>query len=441
MNRVVAPGRRRPSARVPTSKRFFFLLIGLFLLLAPASVSGSEREFVSTLKWARVGVLIVISLVGLRWFRLPGLSDLSGKLLLLAIVFAMSAVWSTSPAWGLLYKGMFVCATGASLCLANCMRTESDFRSFARMMTFVALSGGLLVGYLIFFQQDFEFWNGRLVVAELNPNLMAMSASVFVLLCVFHLLIGDSGIWRLLPIVLIGAMCVLIIYSGSRSAALTVVAGGLLLLPAIGKSRRHAVLLFLLSLLALMVVGVLWFSLFSEAEEQQFGQYESIEPDESLRLFGEIGKDTRLNIWSFAIRRWTRDSPFLGVGWLNAGNRWLLVQSSYLQVAVESGVAGICCVLVFLFGGVMTLRRALWCARYRKGANSTLLYLFAATFFAVIFHGIFESSMVVGSSPNAILLGFSAAQLDSQIRYARNAVRGERPQHPRQNPGLVQKFV
>ncbi len=442
--------RRRPVVTtVSANKRLLFMLIGVFLILAPASVSGAAADSGVNLKWVRVGVLILMTFVGLRWFRLPNIGELSGKLLLLACVFTLAALWSTAPLWALLLKGMFVCAVCASMSLANCLRTETDFRVLARTLTFSAFAAVVIVAYLIA-TNDYTIWKGRLVIAQMNANSMGLSAAIFALLCLFHVLIGDRPFWRMLAILLIGVMSVLVVYSGSRAAVLTVAAGGLLLMPAMAGSRRNAIGLALVSVLSLATVSVLWFLASPEQEEATFEAEVQVELDateeDRLRIIGSLTKDTRLKIWRSVAENWLETNPVLGAGWLHQNNRWRLVQSSYLQVVAESGVLGLVCLVIFFAGAVSVLYRSLHYARNTRGFGSLLLYLFAATFFAVAFHGIFESAMVVGSSPNAILLGFSAAQLDIQLRSAmlrrRRAHQAgrpgpggrPRPTHPSQTP-------
>lgn len=412
------------------------MLIGAFLILAPASVSGGTTDD-ATLKWVRLGVLIAATLCGAPWFRLPRLSDLSGKLLLMAIVFAGAAVWSTSPVWGLLYKGMFVCAVCASISLANCLRGEAEFRTLTRTLTFTAVIAVVAVGYLIFIAGDYEIWKGRLVIAQMNANSMGLSAAIFALLCLFHLLIRDHTAWRVMAIAVIAVMSVLIVYSGSRAALLTVVAGIMLLVPAMAKTRRGVLTFSLFSVLSLAAISVAWFSMGGEEVQDTYGIAWDQSNDGRLRIVQELTKDTRMKVWRAATIRWLDRSPFLGSGWGHRNNKWTLVQSSYLQVVVEAGLPGLICVVIFLLGAGSTLRRAVLLARSRRGFASVVIYLFAATFFALAFHAVFESAAVVGSSPNAILLGFSAAQLDMQLRPTASTLNRRKPFQPRKVPDLV----
>ncbi len=419
------------TAGVSVQQRLLFLLIGAFLILAPASVRGGDVED-PTLKWIRVGILAVATLVGAQWFRLPRLSDLSGKLLLMAVVFMVSALWSSSPYWGLLYKSMFVCSVCASISLANCLRGESDFRTLTRTLTFTAFVAVIIVAYLTFIAEDYVIWNGRLVIAHMNANSMGLSAAIFALLCLFHLLIRDSKAWRILAISVTAVMFLLIVCSGSRAAVLTVIAGIMALMPALGRNRQSVVAFSIFSFLSLTAVAAVWISLpdTETADSYRFAS-DYGESSGSLRILDELTKDTRMKIWRGVAERWLDNDFALGAGWLHRNNRWALVQSSYLQVVAEAGIPGLLCVLIFLFGGVSTVRRAIRLAPQRRRFGSVFIYVFAAAFFALAFHGFFESSAVAGSSPNSILLGFSAAQLDVQLR-----LHNIRRRHPNGPAGL-----
>ena len=435
------PHSRQQNPPVDIIKRLFFLLIATFLVLAPASVSGfTESDSGSVLKWARVCLLVICFLVGLQWFRIPRWKDLSAKVLLMSVVFCAAAGWSTLPLWGLLFKGMFVCSVCASFALANCLRTEAEFRTMIRTLTFACIVALSLVAYLVFVERNFMLWKGRLIVGGMNANSMGLSAAIFGLLNAFHLLLRDKVVWRVCAVISLVLMMVLIVYSGSRAAVLTLVVGGALLLPAMAKRRTGAIALGIVSLSAVVLVSVFWFGL-SDDPASFGGPFEEEGPAMELRIFRELTKDTRMRIWRSEVSIFSKN-PVLGAGWRHRGRRWILVQSAYLQVIVEAGILGIIAVLLFGTASVRMILRAMRTARRTRGFESMMLHVFAATFFAIAFHGIFESAAVVGSSPNAILLGFSAAQLDLNLRRQRSQTRKrrtvvERPAMPARHPAVV----
>jgi O-antigen ligase len=414
------------SVQTPAAKTRLFWLIAIFLILAPVSVSGStSREGDDPLKWARVIVLALVTLSGLRWLQWPRKGDVAGKQLALAAVFCAGALWSTSPIWGLAFKGMFVASVVAGISLANALRTEGDFRSFARTMTATSLVAIAGISYYALTQQEPIFFKGRLTIARINPNLLAQSASVFALLCVFHVLLRDTSRWMTIAMSCTGVMLALTVLSGSRGALLMLVAGLTVLLPAMGKRRRHVLFLSAVSGTCLALLAAFWFNMAVETEDPivEAAAADSTE----LRILSELTKDTRMRVWRDVRQKWVA-SPVVGYGWLHKSDRWALVQSAYLQVLVETGIVGFFPLLVFLIAALSRILESLRLARRAGGLMGQLSFVFAATLFALLFHGAFESSAVTGASPNAVLMGFCVAQLDQLVRMMRHQIASARQQ-------------
>ena len=398
------------NSTVSINKRIFFALVASFLVVAPASVSS--HACASQLKILRIGILGAAFLVGLRWFRVPSLKELSGKFLLLGTVYWLAAIWSTSPMWGLLYKGMLVCSICAAISLARSLRTDHDFRQLCRNTTTAAIVGLAVLAFLIFAVGDYSLWKGRLTVSGMNANTLGISAAIFALLSLLHLLIGDGIGWKSIAVGVIACMAVLVVYSGSRAAVLVLLAGGGLLLPVIARNKSQAVLLAAVSVGVIGSFSLVWLG------DREVGAGAFSESDGSLRLLTELTKDTRIRLWSKALRTWYENDLAIGKGWLHANNKPGFIQSSYLQILNESGLLGLTCMVIFFGGTMQTLTRAIRLARRASGFQSTCLYLFSAVLFAISFHGVFESALLVGTAPNALLLAFSATQLDLLLQRA-----------------------
>ena len=388
-------------------KPFFFVLIGLFLLLAPLSVSGGRSQGGDDiLKWARVATLAVIGLYGLQWFRVGNHSPVTLKLLVFAGFFSVSAAWSTSPVWGLAFKGMFFAAVVGGITLGNCLRSEADFRAFARSTTTTATIALAGVVFIILTQENDIMLKGRLWVGQMNPNLLAQSSTVFALLCMFHLLVPDRRGRKTQAGLCLIAMLVITLLTGSRGASLMLFSGIIFLLPAFGRKRRQVLLLASCSGLVLLFLAATWF------ESTDSGTLASPNSHSvTLRIVDKFTKDTRGKIWGSVISR-AMDSPIIGTGWLNYNNRAANVQSAYLQVFAESGFVGLGLLAIFLLAAFALIYRNLRLGRKQTGLNRSLMLVFSATAAAMLLHGAFESSLVTGASPNAIILGFCVSQLD-----------------------------
>jgi hypothetical protein len=68
----------------------------------------------------------------------------------------------------------------------------------------VAIAG---ISYYALTQEEPIFFKGRLTIARINPNLLAQSASVFALLCVFHVLLRDTSRWMTIAMSCTGDAC------------------------------------------------------------------------------------------------------------------------------------------------------------------------------------------------------------------------------------------
>jgi O-antigen ligase len=402
-----------PAQRVAGTKLILFALIATFLLVAPLSVSGvRSRGGDDMVKWTRVLVLILICISGLRWFRVPRTTECSFRLLVFAGFFTGAAVWSTSPLWGLAFKGMFLASVVAGIALASSLRTEADFRAFARLTTFTAAIAVLGVGYMASTQDSDLMHKGRLWIGQINPNLLGQTASIFALLAIFHQFVEPQKTWRVLSGACAAVMLTFTVLSGSRGSALMLVAGITILLPMFGRQRRQMSAIGLLSLALLSGVVYFWF------HEPAPAEFSAAEDDIVLRLVDELTKDTRLKIWTSVANR-SMETPIIGTGWLHRGNRASNVQSAYLQVFAETGIVGLVVMAAFLMSALQRIVSSLRLGRQVSGLPSILCCTFSATLFALLFHAIFETALVTGASPNAVLLGFSVAQLDHLMHWGR----------------------
>lgn len=384
------------------------------------------------MKWGRVAVLACLGLVGLNWLSFSK-RHVSTKLVALAGVFTIAAAWSTSPLWGFAFKGMFMASILAGVMLSNSLATESDIRVFLRCMTFTAAVGVVLVAAQITTQPGPVMVKGRLWVGSLNPNLLAQAATMFALLTSFHLLVRDKTLWMLMALGSVIVMLGITFLSGSRGAVLMLLSGAAVLLPALGRRQKQAILLGAVSLGALGLASVTWFS--DVSNEAYLASH--TEEEFSLRLTRELTKNTRGKLWYSNIVATIRDAPIVGRGWLNRNNRGRNVQSAYIQIFVDSGVVGLVFLCVFLFSVIPLLFRSLKLGRRLSGLPAILCYALSATAFALLLHGVFESSLVTGASPNAIVLAFSISQLD-RLQAFRGQQRRQAPATvPRPRPRMM----
>jgi predicted Kef-type K+ transport protein len=114
-------------------------------------------------------------------------------------------------------------------------------------------------------------------------------------------------------------------------------------------------------------------------------------------------------------------SPLVGQGWIDSGNGTANLMSIYMQTLAELGVIGMAIlivVLVILAGRAWRLRAIV--RRYHFAAD--VGYLAIGLMVSILAHGAFESGDFMGSTINALLLGFSVGLLDRLPDLIVNAV-------------------
>jgi hypothetical protein len=118
------------------------------------------------------------------------------------------------------------------------------------------------------------------------------------------------------------------------------------LLPAMGKRRRHVLFL---SAVSGTYSGVACCILVQHGGRDRRSDCRS--RGQRLHRTANTGRTHQRHADEGVARcsaKWVA-SPVFGYGWLHNSDRWALVQSAYLQVLVETGIVGFIPLLVFLF--------------------------------------------------------------------------------------------
>lgn len=396
---------------VSASQRIFFILIAIFTLVSPLSVSGvAADDPTQKLKWFRVLLLAFSMLMGLQWFRMPKANEFSFCVLVFSVVFCAAAVWSEVPVSGLLFKSMFVGAVISSIALARSLTGISAVRCFQRVFTFTACVGCCLVAAAILITDDYRIFNGRLVVSSINANTLGFSASLYALMSGAHFFTKDSTLWRFLALISATVMTGLVVWSGSRAAALLIVLGLASTVLLITDPGKRFLVIFFCALVTFLV-----FVVFNDDTKNRRLEVESSDGGLQLRLVEEFAKNTRSGIW---VSTWERFSakPILGEGWAQYRGKWSLVQSAYLQVIIECGLIGVALIVYFFVGLRKIVFQSIKALRSAKGMRHFLIAGSLVGLIGIVTHGFFESAMIAGATPNCILLGFFAAMLDILLR-------------------------
>ena len=99
--------------RSERNPHFLFLIIALFLLIAP--LSFAPLPYVMTMKYLRLGVMLFGGFVAMRWYPRGG--KLGKAFLVLGVIYVSSSLWSGDMTNALLYKSMFLAMVFGGICL------------------------------------------------------------------------------------------------------------------------------------------------------------------------------------------------------------------------------------------------------------------------------------------------------------------------------------
>ncbi len=349
-------------------------------------------------KYARVYVTVVMVLIGL--FR-PGGSRFgiaSYALLAYTSLYICAASWSYSPFFALVYKSFFGFSILAGLLMAHGTPNREDL---LRGLRFAVVTMGL-VGLLLFVvflsNPQASLQMGRMATGGINANRIGGTAAPVLVLCCYLFLYDKSRMWKALGCFVALLMALIIVYSGSRSAAGSAVIGaGVLALPLL--KRPIVLALFALGAIGFGVLAVNYIE--TEAVSRLTDT-----TDVLSRLI-----ESRTRMWKHASEAF-EDSPLLGQGFVESRRvAFFNLHSLYLQVLAETGVIG---ALIFAASLVIMMFRALrsyLIVRIHRPLTG-LASLMIAIILSTLATGMAESNLLAGTMPQTLLFGFAVGMVD-----------------------------
>jgi O-antigen ligase len=374
-----------------------FLLAGSFVLLAPISL-GTESAISEGAKYLRLVTTLLIVCVGILNISRLRFGAGGRALIVFVVLFVGSGAWSNLPVWALFNKSMFGFTCLSGLVLAGSLRSAADMREGFRFLGMIA-GGAAIVALAVFLKDPSGVsTQDRMAIFGVNPNMIGHTASPLSILCMYVAINDRRRVWRIL---MVGACCILgliIIATGCRGAALTMMIGTSCLVAP--HTRRPEVLVGVLVCAALTA----------------FVGFEVLDIGGNDRMLNEIGKNTRSGIWHWALRFFQK-SPVIGCGWMHFGRRSATVQSMYIQVLAETGIVG-----AFTLFTTLSLVAASWLGgfvrlkRWRLPTGSA--YFALALVMVELVHGLTESSPVVGTMMSALNLGLGIGLSDRLVDLA-----------------------
>src|SRR5262249_13206369 len=139
--------------------------------------------------------------IGLTYSSRLRLGMASRALTVFASLYVISAVWGTSPIWGLINKGMFWLSCLSGVVLAAALRTRDEMRWGLRLLGVVS-GGAALVALLVFVKAPTAAvrTHDRLAVFGINPNMLGHTAVPLSILCMYVAINDRRPMWRLMMI-------------------------------------------------------------------------------------------------------------------------------------------------------------------------------------------------------------------------------------------------
>lgn len=371
---------------------FLAYLASAFVILSPLSVA-TQFAYADHAKYLRLATTVLMALWGVLVARGLRPGPAVGALLAYVFVFVFAGIWSDLPHWALFNKGMFAFTCLSGVVLGGCPRSGEELRRALRPIGRVSIVAALMV-VLVYLRSPGSASNmQRLALLGINANMLGQTAAPMLILLFYTVMHDRSTFSRWGSIIGILGLAVVIVATGSRgSLAMAAIGCGLLLAPQL---RRGKVILGV-GVLAIAVTVVVLNLVETFAVERIIGAGDS--------------ESNRAGIWSFGVRKF-QSSPVIGIGWLHWGTRWGSVQNMYLQTLVESGVIGGAVLVVYMVA--FTNR---WMSQRRRMPGRSdgggVVWFGAGLVAACLFHGLVESSTIMGTTLNALFLGFGTAIVD-----------------------------
>ncbi len=385
------------------------------IVLSPASLSPTI-PLASEMKYFRVILTALIVTVGLM-FAKPKFGRHSLVVAPFIIFFAGGALWSYDIDQAIIKKAFFPLSFFSGLIVVICLQSikgvEDLIKKFAIASSFVAAF------VLVVFYRDPEAnkLHGRLSLEGINANHLAETAAPLFVVAFYAATLRVKNMYRwVVYSSLAAAVGLVVLFTGSRASLLEMIVGcSVFLFRKLRFSTISSGILF-------AVVAALLYYTYAESLGMNFSRFLSTE-------------DTRSEVWKLGIQKFLNgESLLFGTGW--AHNRYSMGSTNflsiYLTILIESGIVG----SVFFIGCFATLLLKQYSlltkvASVRK--RGTLPHLRANlqkidTFcmcaigltMAVLIHGLFESSTMLGSTVNSFALGLAVGLGDQAARFIKN---------------------
>jgi len=360
----------------------------MFLLIAPLSLA-TQWEVSAQLKLIRIGICLLGAAIALLSGALERLGSASKAMLVFAAFYVLAAAWSNYPLQGVAYKMLFFSSICFGIAMAAGLPNKEAMRANLRILAAVTTVAALITWYQYLRNPVQSTQTGRLAIYGINANAVGMTAAGYLFLTVYAAL-NDKGGWRWISAIGTGVLVILLLATGSRAAiALAIVGSAIQLVPWLHRPARLIIPAIIITLSLLALSANL--------------------PVEAVDRITDFEKNTRAGMWQAGIRLFLRE-PIIGHGWLSGSGRSTgNLQNLYFQVLAETGFVG----GIVLIAAIVTAFKAAKRSYPRVSRHATQEYWLAIAILAgLAIHGIAESAVILGTTVNTFLMGFSLGLLE-----------------------------
>jgi O-antigen ligase len=373
-----------------------WILGAAFIVIAPLSVSGEAAGF---LKWIRLLTTVAAYYFAFVNSRLPERLEGSKSLWQFILLFTVAAIWSDYPVMGMVNKGMLFFAVMTGVAMSYSVTSAKDLLGKLTLLGYTGGASSISLAYMFMTNKEESIVGDRLAIAGMNANTIGQSGAPLLLLSIYLLFKPGTKLQKGIHLASAIMLLAVILGTGSRGALLMVLLGSYFIIkPVLKKNFMAAFMVLLIPIVVLQMYGAM-------ATDE-----DAVIPGIN-RLNAEDTRNTRSGMWKWTMKRYG-ESPLIGKGWLSwGGSSSVNTHNIYLHVLAECGIIGAMVFLGMLFKVFSVYRENI--AAIKIGMDPLDFTYFGAGILAsMLLHGMVESSTLLGTSTNALFLGFSIGLLD-----------------------------
>ncbi len=374
-----------------------WMIAAAFMFFEPISTARGLPG-VEAAKLGRVYCTCLIIVVGFLFMKQYRLRPIGWAFFAFMFTYFAAGLWSPKPPQAFLFKGLYCASALGGFMIAYSLRDFTDLRRGMRLFTIPAAIFTSLMWWELLRNPAALTSFGRFMPFDMNPNRVGQVGAPLFLCLVYIMLHDRDKVWKIWAGVIGLFLSIILINTGSRGAVGMSLIGCAILGVPIVKNPKLLIGGAVTLALAVVIVG-------SALEANKATE----------RLAGgdlEFGREDR---WNEAIEAFM-SNPFLGVGWvytenLREGGGTRNLHDIYFQIAAETGLLGLS---IFGFALLVMSVRALQMYRLvtQDPVHKPTAYLALAFACAILAHGVIESSTLMGSSINGMMLTVAFGLID-----------------------------